>query len=292
MPGLRNPPRLLRLHVGPADESNGIPNGVTHQGVSGAGGRPSYEHAFRHGTCTQAALEQWVSAPEATYRDETGHFIRWSVQHRQARDLTFGTNRWTGPTSTIDSEKRWDDARRLLHNDSLPTQDRVAGLLLLLYAQKIATITQLTVDDVQLSEEAVTITFGTAPVVLPAPLTDLVRELVANRRGKAKIGTPDDIPWLFPGGRPGHPIADDRLRLRLRLRLQKIGLRPRQDRSTALFTLAAELPAAILARMLGVHIQVATQWQKASAGDWAAYAADVSQRATRRQQGEDVSAPR
>lgn len=43
--------------------------------------------------------------------------------------------------------------------------------------------------------------------------------------------------------------------------------------------LAAELPAAILARMLGVHIQVAVQWQKASAGDWAAYAADVSRRA-------------
>jgi hypothetical protein len=39
-----------------------------------------------------------------------------------------------------------------------------------------------------------------------------------------------------------------------------------------------ELPAAILARMLGVHIQVAVQWQEASGGDWAAYAADVSQR--------------
>lgn len=30
--------------------------------------------------------------------------------------------------------------------------------------------------------------------------------------------------------------------------------------------------------MLGIHIQVAVQWQKASAGDWAAYAADVVSR--------------
>jgi hypothetical protein len=30
--------------------------------------------------------------------------------------------------------------------------------------------------------------------------------------------------------------------------------------------------------MLGIHITVAVQWQKASAGDWAAYAADVSRR--------------
>lgn len=67
------------------------------------------------------------------------------------------------------------------------------------------------------------------------------------------------------------------------LRLHNISIRPQQDRSTALFTLAAELPAAIPARMLGVHIQVAVQWQKASGGDWAAYADDVSRRDTTHQ---------
>ena len=141
-------------------------------------------------------------------------------------------------------------------------------------AQKISTISQLTVDDVHITGETVAITFGTSPVVLPMPLATLVRELLANRQGKAKIGTPDDVPWLFPGGQPGRPLSDSQIGLRL----HKIGIRPQQDRSTALFTLAAELPAAILARMLGVHIQVAVQWQKASGGDWAAYAADVSRR--------------
>ncbi|MEU6019640.1 hypothetical protein ABZ826_38530 [Streptomyces sp. NPDC047515] len=186
--------------------------------------------------------------------------------------MTYGTIRWTDPLSTIDSEKRWADARRLLHDDTLLTADRVAGLLLILYAQKIATISQLTTADVDINDNAVAMTFGTSPVVLPTRLASLVRELVATRRGKAKIGTPDDVPWLFPGGRPRHPLGDDRIGQRL----HNIGIQPRQDRSTALFTLAAELPAAILARMLGVHIQVAVQWQKASAGDWAAYAADIA----------------
>ncbi|MFI1401060.1 site-specific integrase [Streptomyces sp. NPDC020681] len=231
-------------------------------------------HGRTLGTCTQPDLETWGSEPEASYRDETGHFVRWSVQHRHTQGLTYGTVRWIGPTSTIDSEKRWADARRLLRDDTLPTPDRVAGLLLVLYAQKIATICRLTTADIHLGESHVEITFGTVPVVLPQPLADLIRKLIATRRGKAKIGTPEDVRWLFPGGRPGHPIGDDRLALRL----QKIGLRPRQVRSTALFTLATELPAAVLARMLGVHIQVAVQWQKASAGDWTAYAADVSQR--------------
>jgi integrase/recombinase XerD len=42
--------------------------------------------------------------------------------------------------------------------------------------------------------------------------------------------------------------------------------------------LATELPVAILARMLGIHIDVAVAWQRASAGDWMTYAADVSRR--------------
>lgn len=231
------------------------------------------------GTCTQADLERWMNDPAFTYRVETGQFVRWSVQHRHAHTLTYGTVRWTGPQGTIDSEKRWADARRLLNDDTLPTADRVAGLLLILYAQKIATISQLTVDDVDITGETVAISFGTSPVILPTPLVALVRELVATRRGKAKIGSPDDVPWLFPRGQPGRPLRDSQIGLRL----HNIGIRPQRDGSTALFTLAAELPAAILARMLGLHIQVAVQWQKASAGDWAAYAADVSQRASENQ---------
>src|SRR5207244_383032 len=61
-------------------------------------------------------------------------------------------------------------------------------------------------------------------------------------------------------------------------RLRKLGIRLAETRSTALFQLATELPAAVLARTLGIHITVAVKWQRAAAGDWAAYAADVSNR--------------
>ncbi len=69
-------------------------------------------------------------------------------------------------------------------------------------------------------------------------------------------------------------VSADRLGERLRL----LEIRPGQARSTALFQLAAEIPAAVLARMLGIHIKVAVQWQHVSAGDWTSYAADVSRR--------------
>ncbi|MBV9026472.1 MAG: hypothetical protein JO362_22365 [Streptomycetaceae bacterium] len=87
-------------------------------------------------------------------------------------------------------------------------------------------------------------------------------------------------PWLFPGGQPGRPISTGQLTQRL----NQLGIRPNQARSTALFQLATEIPAAILARTLGIHTDVAIAWQRLSAGDWATYAAEVSQRPIRTDQ--------
>jgi hypothetical protein len=97
---------------------------------------------------------------------------------------------------------------------------------------------------------------------------------VARATHSPGFRAPGTTPWLFPGRRHGQPISPDRLGQRLK----QIGIRSGRDRSTALFTLAAEIPAAILARLLGIHVSVAVAWQRASAGDWTAYAADVSRR--------------
>ena len=46
--------------------------------------------------------------------------------------------------------------------------------------------------------------------------------------------------------------------------------------TAALFGLASELPAALLARLLGINISVIVTWQRASARDWTNYAATCS----------------
>jgi hypothetical protein len=115
---------------------------------------------------------------------------------------------------------------------------------------------------------------GREPVVLPEPLAAHALHLVTTRRGHATIGDQGTSPWLLPGGRPGQAISPYRLSERLHM----IGVHPGPARSTALFQLATELPAAILARMPGIHIKVAVAWQQASAGDWMTYAADVARR--------------
>jgi hypothetical protein len=225
-------------------------------------------------TCGQGDLDLWLTSNDDSPRFGAGHFVRWAISQRINRNLQFAATRWTGPARPLDQEQRWHQAKRLLHDDTLDTDDRVAGLLLLLYAQRPAAISRLTLDNIHTSDHTVTLQLGSIPVELPEPLATLTRDLVATRHGHATIGDQGTSHWLFPGGQPGRPISADRLGQRLR----QLGLRPGQARSTALFQLATELPAAALARMLGIHIKVAVAWQHVSAGDWMTYAADISRR--------------
>jgi hypothetical protein len=105
-------------------------------------------------------------------------------------------------------------------------------------------------------------------------IDDLTRTVIANRKGHATVGAATPSGWLFPGGQPGRPISA----AQLTLRLNRLGIRPNQARTTALFQLATEIPAAILARTLAISVDSAVRWQQISAGDWTTYAADVSRR--------------
>jgi hypothetical protein len=230
-------------------------------------------HGLTLATARQGDLEAWLAGEDTTHRHEVGHFLRWANRQKLTR-LDLPAVRWDGPSRVLDTEARWEQARWLLHDDTVQPEDRVAGLLVLLYAQTAAAISRLTLDQIETSDHQVRIRLGREPVILPDPLDTLVRHLVATRSGHAALGDQGTSRWLFPGGRPGRPISAFRLAERLR----QLGIPSRPSRSTALFQLATDLPAAVLARMLGIHISVAAAWQRASSGDWTNYAAEVSRR--------------
>jgi hypothetical protein len=229
-------------------------------------------------SCRQDHLDQWLTSDHTASRREAGHFVRWALTARLTRpDLSFPATRWAGPSGAVNAEHRWSVARQLLHDDTLKPEDRVAGLLLLLYAQRPATISRLTVGHIERHDTGtVLLHLGSTPVVLPEPLATLTLTLIATRTGHAVIGAPATTPWLFPGGRPGHPVSA----YQMGQRLHGLDIQPALARSTALLQLAAELPAAILARTLGIHIAVAVAWQRAAAGDWTTYAAELARKRT------------
>ena len=143
-----------------------------------------------------------------------------------------------------------------------------------IYAQKLSVIAALTTQHVLHEDGRTLLRLGSRPIVLPAPLDALVGALAGGRKipGTSLLSVPSS--WLFPGRRPGSPLTEDALGQRL----HALGISPRHGRGTALFTLAADVPAAILAKTPGIRVKAAIQWQKISGGDWSTYAADVSRR--------------
>jgi len=226
-------------------------------------------------TARQGDLDAWLGDAQASHRTDAGNFVRWARRNKLTT-MDFAALKWGGPSGVIDTETRWEQARWLLYDDSLKPEDRLAGLLVLLYAQRTSVISRLTLGHLQAADRQVLIRLGRQPVVLPGPLDALALQVAATRRGHAALGDDGTSAWLFPGGQPGQPISA----YQLGERLHQIGIRCGQSRSAALFQLATDLPAVVLASMLGIHISVAVQWQRASSGDWMAYAADVSRRAS------------
>ncbi|MEU6369907.1 hypothetical protein ABZ876_30275 [Streptomyces sp. NPDC046931] len=100
----------------------------------------------------------------------------------------FPAIRWNGPTQPLDDEHRWNTARRLLHDDTLKPEDRLAGQLLLLYAQGPSAIHRLTTEDVEVGAQEVRLHLGNAPIQLPEPVAQLARTVAAKRKGHATIG--------------------------------------------------------------------------------------------------------
>lgn len=67
----------------------------------------------------------------------------------------------------IDAETRWEQARWLLHDHTVKPEHRLAGLLVLLYAQWPAAISRLTVDHINVVADEIGIRLGEQPIVLP-----------------------------------------------------------------------------------------------------------------------------
>ncbi|MCW6006584.1 hypothetical protein K1W54_18655 [Micromonospora sp. CPCC 205371] len=117
----------------------------------------------------QADVDQWLATAQVARRAELGAFLRWTHQERLTT-VALPVLQWTGPRDRVDHEQRWAQARRLLHDDTLPTEARIAGLLVVLYAQTATNIRTLRFDQVHTTPNGARITFGTTPIDLPPTL--------------------------------------------------------------------------------------------------------------------------
>ena len=216
----------------------------------------------------QDLLDEFLLAG-ATSRRKVDTFVAHLTKTRVCGALEVKRAPVLEPTVPLADSQRLLLARNLLADAELDPAVRLAGCLVLLYAQPVTRITRLRVDDIDDHDGRMTLRLGDGEAVLPVPIANLARELAAARRGQANTAAPRRSRWLFAGGRVDAPIADDRLSDRLR----QLGIPARAGRTAALNHLLHHVPATVLAEQLGYSPWIAQKWSRASAADYARYIA-------------------
>ena len=227
------------------------------------------EHDITLAGSRQRDIDDWLATSPGA--GDVRDFLTWAAHrgHCPPFDVP-GPQRNTG--TAISDSQRWDLAARLLHDDSIDVTDRAAGCLVLLYGQTMTRIAALTTSQITRHGDGITIRFGQHDVPVPAPLGDLLRTLLADGKPNTGIGTPAERTWLFPGLLPGRPITPARLAQRLRA----LGIPVQAGRRAALTDLAARMPAAVLADILGIGPRTAVRWMHQAGADWTRYAAELA----------------
>lgn len=229
------------------------------------------EHRTSLAQAGQADIDTYLAGqPPSRYR--VRDFLEWAAATGRTGPVTIATpGRNPGPAT--DHDQRWAQIARLLHDDTIELTDRVAGSLLLLYGQHLSRIVAITRHQIKTQGSQVFLRLGTDDLHIPQPLAELITAFAHHGRPYTGVGTPPTTDWLFPGLQPGRPLTAARLGERLR----KLGIRAQPGRRAALTHLAAQLPAAVIADLLGIHPNTAVHWVHDAGGDWNRYAAQLTQ---------------
>jgi hypothetical protein len=223
------------------------------------------EHDLTLATLQQEHLDWWLTNGTG-HRRHARAFIAWTVKHKITRRLTViapATRRHADP---LDPDRRRTLLRTLLTDEQLDLRDRVAGLLIVVFSQRISQLVLLITDDVHEEDGRVHLAIGRDPLLLPEPIATLIRQLKHQ----------SDSTWLIHGGRNGNHLSE----VYMRERLTTLGIKALPARTAANNELASHLPSAILADLLGFADQTTERWTKQAAGDWTRYAAHRAETTT------------
>lgn len=225
---------------------------------------------------TQSALDEWLTG-NRTRASNILPFINWLNDRDITHDLLVVRPKNQKPTRVNPEDVQHTRILRLLtaHTPKDDLVARVAGLLILLYGARLEHILRLTTANITRTPSGANLALSTHPIELPAELAALLERLAQHAEQSPRARTlAGDTHYLFPSTRrpnaPLHPTALGR-------RLARIGVRPRIDRNTAMATLAADLPAAVIAAQFGLTSQAATTWAQHSRRDSLEYLAARSE---------------
>lgn len=219
----------------------------------------------------QGHIDVWSMTGAERHR-ATG-FLRWAHRNGLCRPLAVKPRQRSGPLlGGMSDEDRATLLRRVLRNSDIDAGTRLAAALILLYGIRPHRVVRIELSQIDTDGDFAAIRLGSETLHLPEEL-NLVAEAAATARDAHRLlHSVEDTRWLFPGGRPGYPIASTTLRRRL----QKIGFPTSDVRKGALIALAGTVPPVVLADLTGIHVRTAIWWRDAVAASRARYVAALT----------------
>jgi hypothetical protein len=221
---------------------------------------------------TQNHIESWLNERPSAGSYDIDTLIVWlNRRNLLTNEVSVPARKRRATVNPLDDQTHWQHLERCLHDNELPLDLRCAGLLMLLYGQRITDIVQLTHDRLVVQDAGIYLTLNRQGVHLAPPIGALLVELLETREpsplGRAAHAPPR---WLFPGHRPGRPVAPHAMTRRL----HAIGITVTPSRLTALLHMTEDLPSAVVAELLGYDIQTTDKWSRIQKHDWARYLKD------------------
>ncbi|WP_424449828.1 hypothetical protein [Microbacterium arborescens] len=231
-----------------------------------------HHHGSSLATLTQTEVDAWLAADARPFLH---HFLNWTARGDRSRRLTAPppASGRLNPQSFSDDE-RWRLIADVTADHAIDPHTKFAAGLLLMFGVRAAKIVQLRIEDVTITDDAVLVRLGSAPLVLPAELAPPAAGAASNRSARRMFVESVQQDWIYPGARAGHHMAPSTLNQRLR----SINIPPRLARTSALIALSQQLPPVVLSRLTGLEISSAIAWSNAVGAHTGAYAAEVIER--------------
>ena len=223
-------------------------------------------HHRNAATCNQQDVDEYLmSGPTTRHLIRT--FFVWAKTNKINKTVQIGHRQAkTTPTLTQDQRLAW--LKALLQGDADTLSYRVAGTLLLLYAQPLVRVAALPTTAIVVTPHELRIALGKEPAPLPEPFADMIRRHLNDRPNLRTTGGSVETPWLFPGYRAGKHLDPQSIMQRLR----QLGIDLLGARNAAIQNLVAEVPPPLVAELLGYSYQVTHRHAEIVAQPWSRYA--------------------
>jgi hypothetical protein len=173
--------RRLRRNSTPDQASDG-PRRVAQQQITETIKFLTWLHHTHHrtaATCQQQDVDEWLATGPTT-RHKIRAFLGWAKKSKINTAVRLD-NEQAGAVRLLTQDQRLARIKELLTRDTQSLPHRVAGTLVLLYAQPMVKIAALKTTAIDITPHETLISLGTEPIPVPEPFASMLKEHLDNR---------------------------------------------------------------------------------------------------------------